>query len=229
MTASISDSDVVSGTGASSHTSKSMSWLSGDVVAVFTNGRDNTGSLSSVSTTGSGLSFSAQETNQSVGRTQGGLHTAVATAGSSGTITATFSEAMDSSQAHFFIVTDADTIEVSGAATGSTDTPTVDVTPTSSDTLVLGVGGVGSKAPDMTAGTSYTFVTGHEDISSGAGGNASVSSVEENNETSTSAVTVDMTLDSASQWVMFAMAIGTAGGGTVVQDIISSGLIPFAR
>jgi hypothetical protein len=156
MAVSIQASDNQTGSSVTSLTSSSFTWASGDLFAVIVLWTDGAASISSVTTTGSNLSFAdsgAGSGNRSNQWAQ--VYVGTVTGGSSGTITANMSETTDYMGLY--------TVQLRGSAlaqdgSGSygakTATPSFTVTTSNADAMVIG--GWSVRLSTITPGSGYT-------------------------------------------------------------------------
>lgn len=214
---SISQTVSGSGTSVSSYALGTWTPSANDLIVVWVAIRQNTPTVTGVA--GNGITFAnVFAVNDQQGQVRLECWRGQAASPSSGQITVTLSGSVIASIAAAHRIAGANTggtngsaaVEVSASAdTGGTDTtaPSVNITTLSNDTLVIG--GATHRNRTYTVGAGETAISINNTI--GAGGDTTSISMEYQNVTSPTAVTINGTLDSALDWIQGAVAIKPAG------------------
>ncbi len=201
-------------TSATSATTSSLSVTDGDLlIATFTR-RANSGTISTPTNTGTGLTWNAIGSAVTQSRISHHAWWAEATVTESITVTFGVSATADSLAGSVRRVTGADVASPINStvvtATGTDATPTVNVTPGASSDLIWGHVGNGA-ARTFSVGSGYTASA--INTLAGTGGTSANNSTEYKNATGTTSTAVDGSLSGAGDWAIKAFTIKEAAAG----------------
>ena len=230
----IATAETVSGTATSASSISAASWTPGanDLILVWVACR-STVTVSSVS--GNGITFSkvVEDLESPQGQCTLSLWRGMATSPSAGQITATLSGTANAAVMVAHRITGADTGGTNGsgaigasaiANTGATDTasPSVSVTTTAANSRVYG--GATHRSRTYTVGTGETAIS--LNTTAGTAGDTTSLSTEYQDAATASSVTIDGSLDSATDWIQGAVEVkvpqGVNGAASLTQGADTS-------
>lgn len=222
----VHDTDSISDTGQGSEVTKSFTYDIGDAILIILADRDNVGGISSISPSGSNVTFAdCGQGKKTSSRCHLQVFEGLPTGSGSGTFTVNFADTCDSTNVHVVQLRSATgeiARDVGNSAVGTSTNPSTTITTTEADTKIIAPVARASTSTDITDAHGYDTVVAHSTI--GAGGNASTLITLGEDKAATGSETAQATLSGSFNWAIIALAYYEvdSGGQTVSPNLLTN-------